>query len=82
MAQIRAERWQKRLDILAALIPATQRLHRKSMSKIMQSRSMTVSRSAQTNLAGERVECHTHCRSPQSTAFLADQEVRAARLTD
>src|SRR5215471_6573635 len=68
MAQVGAESRQKCFDVLATPIPATQRLDRKSMPKVVQTWSVMVAWLAQSDLPRERIEGNAHSRTPQSSA--------------
>src|SRR5580704_18564302 len=74
MAQIGGQDGQTPLRIVTTAIPVQQRLHRKSVTKVMQAGSPARIRAAQSNLPREDVERPVHLPFIQMVAVLIYQE--------
>jgi hypothetical protein len=63
------------LDIFATAIPLNQRLHSKSMPKIVQARSLASGFATQTCLSRQHIECPPDFRTVQSVSSLRDEKI-------
>ena len=63
------------LDIFATAIPLHSGLHSKSMTKIVQARSMASAFATQTCLSRQHIECPPDFRTVQSVSSLRDEKI-------
>src|SRR6266436_428664 len=63
------------LDIFVTAIPLHQRLHSKSMAKIVQAWSMASGFATQTCLSRQHIECPPDFRTVQSVSALRDEKI-------
>ena len=75
MPEIGRQHRQQAVGILAALVPAHERIRRESMTHVMLARSVAVGRATQADLPRQRVESLMNLRGIQAIAPVLDEHV-------